>query len=194
MKYIIVEKNDPTFKHYEEDIYHLRYKVFKEQLNWDVETFNEKEIDYFDSLEKIHYILIIDSESKLIGCMRLLPTVKDYMLEKVFPFLVDNQIPKEENIWELSRFAVHMDVDKTNTFNFNKATLLLIKGICEFSKEQKISSYVAVTTDRMQRLVRKLKMDATLLGTQHKISDTNVLTLQIQMNDKSFFAIDAALV
>ena len=86
MKFEIIKVGDELFQKYSDDIYKLRHKVFKEKLNWKVETIEgNKEIDYFDSLEDLYYVIAIDDNKKLIGCMRLLPTINDYMLEKVFP-------------------------------------------------------------------------------------------------------------
>lgn len=196
MKYEIIRNGDILFKKYEEDIYKLRYKVFKEALNWKVDTVDgDKEIDYFDSLDDLHYVITIEDDGTLVGCMRLLPTMNDYMLEKVFPSLLDNKnIPKEEKIWEISRFAIDPAYQRqTNMLAFNKATLLLMKGMCEFSKKQNIDSYVAVTTDRMDRMLKKLKMDSQMLGKKLAMEDCNVVTLQLNMNNNSFSAVEDAL-
>lgn len=89
MQYFIVNTNDELFKIYKEEIYKLRHKVFKEILNWRVDTVDgNKEIDYFDSLPNLHYVVVFNSEQELVGCIRLLPTNNDYMLEKISPSFI----------------------------------------------------------------------------------------------------------
>lgn len=195
MDYIIVSNKDKFFKKYEKKIYELRYTVFKEILNWNVITFDKQEKDCFDELETVFFVLVIDEDDNLLGCKRLLPTTHPYMLEKVFPQLFDELIiPKEKNVWELSRFSInpHFQQD-VSMMSFNKVTLLLIKGICDFAMQNNIDYYLAVTTDRMRRLVKKMNMDADMIGKKIKIENTNVITLKIMMNEQSFMAIDYAL-
>jgi acyl homoserine lactone synthase len=197
MKYEIVKNTDPLFKVYSDEIYRLRHKVFKQKLNWKVDTVDgDKEIDYFDSLDDLHYVLAFDDNNKLIGCMRLLPTLNDYMLEKVFPDLVDGKdMPKEDKIWEVSRVAVDPDYQRSiEMMSFDKATLLLLKGACEFSKKNNIECYVTVTTDRLGRLLQSLKMDSKRIGKKLAMEDCNVVTLQFNMNAESFGAIETALI
>jgi len=197
MRYEIVKNNEPLFEKYADDIYRLRHKVFKEKLNWKVDTIDgDKEIDYFDALSDLHYVIVLDDNDKLVGCMRLLPTLNDYMLEKVFPTLLDDKnIPKEDKIWEVSRVAVDPDYQRSiGMMSFDKATLLLLKGACEFSKKQKIDSYLTVTTDRLGRLLLSLKMDSKKIGRKLAMEDCNVVSLQFNMNNESFDAINTALI
>lgn len=77
--------------------------------------------------------------------------------------------------------------------SFNKVTLLLIKGICDFARNNNIEYYLAVTTDRMRRLVKKMNMDAEMIGHKIRIENTNVITLKIMMNQQSFDAIEKVL-
>jgi len=195
MDYYIVSNKDELFKKFESKIHELRYTVFKENLNWNVRTFGKQEVDAFDFLDTIHYILVIDKDDNLLGCKRLLSTDHDYMLEKVFPELFEGfVIPKDKNVWELSRFSINPQFQSdVSMMSFNKVTLLLIKGICEFAKRHGIDYYLAVTTDRMRRLVRKMNMDAEMVGHKIKIENTNVITLKVMMNQQSFDAIDLAL-
>lgn len=195
MDYIIVSNKDELFKKYEKKIYQLRYTVFKEILNWNVTTIDNEEKDFFDELETVFFVLVIDENDNLLGCKRLLPTTDKYMLEVVFPELFDKlTIPKEKNVWELSRFSINPQFQQdVSMMSFNKVTLLLIKGICDFAQQNNIEYYLAVTTDRMRRLVKRMNMDAEIIGQTIKIENTNVITLKVMMNQKSFDAIDNAL-
>ncbi len=105
MRYIVLDKNSSDFHLYKEQIYSLRHKVFKEKLNWNVLSVNGQEIDYFDSLPQLFYIIVVNDNNELLGCIRFLPTMNDYMIANVFPQLLDTY-PRVHNIWEISRFAI----------------------------------------------------------------------------------------
>lgn len=187
MKYIVVNKNSKTFNIYKEQIYILRHRVFKEKLNWKVDSIDgNKEIDYFDSLDNLSYIIVVNNENKVLGCIRFLPTTNDYMLEKVFPeLLVDH--PKECDIWEISRFAIDPTLEKNpNMLCLNLITLLLLEGMCQFSQTNNIKKFIAATTSTLNRLVRTINMDTQVIGNTIKIDDTKVIALQIHMNEKTF--------
>lgn len=57
----------------------LRYLAFRERLNWDVQTFEGREHDYYDELHPA-YIVVRDEQQVLARC-RLLPSVGPYMLK-----------------------------------------------------------------------------------------------------------------
>lgn len=193
MKYIIVSNKSKIFKKYENAIYSLRHQVFKEKLNWKVSSVNNQEIDIYDSLKKVIYILVVDKNENLIGCMRLLPTTDKYMLESVFTDLLDD-FPKDKNIWEISRFTIDPILQKnTSMLCLNIPTLLLLKGLCQFAKQENITSYIAATTATLNRLVRTVHMDTKVIGKSITIDNTKVIALQIFMNEQTFKGIDSRL-
>lgn len=195
MKYIILNKNSINFKKYKDQIYALRHKVFKEKLNWKVDSIDGyKEIDRFDSLHRVSFIIVVNADDKVLGCMRLLPTTSDYMLEKVFPQLLVEH-PKDTHIWEISRFAIDPILQKnTNMICLNIPTLLLLEGMCEFAKIHKISNYIAATTATLNRLVRTIGMDTQVIGNKITIDNTNVIALNILMNEKTFNGLKTRLI
>lgn len=194
MRYIIVNNQSSLFKKYESDIYKLRHQVFKEKLRWKVSSIGNKEIDTFDLLKEVAYILAIDDDQNLIGCMRLLPTTNKYMLEHVFKGLLP-VCPKHKDIWEISRFTIDPKLQKdTCMLCLNTPTLLLLKGLCEFAKQNNITSYVAATTATLNRLVRTVHMDTKIIGQPMVIEETKVIALQIFMNKQTFNGIDNRLI
>ncbi len=89
-----------------EEMHRLRFRVFKERLQWDVHTVSGMERDEFDDLDCI-YILAFAETGCLVGTWRMLPTTGPYMLRDVFSDLMEDQaLPCDRKIWECSRFAV----------------------------------------------------------------------------------------
>ena len=90
-----------------------RYEVFVERLGWDLKTFGGLEYDQFDRRDTIH-IVAENDDGRIVGCARLLPTVRPYLLGEVFPYLLDDEVPPcSDAIWELSRFAAFDHLSET---------------------------------------------------------------------------------
>lgn len=82
-----------------------RYKVFVEHLGWNLDTPPGYEADQFDRSDTV-YVVAKRNLEELMGCARLLPTTRPYLLGEIFPQLLQGQeIPSDPEVWELSRFA-----------------------------------------------------------------------------------------
>jgi|SRR5690554_931340 len=82
-----------------------RYSVFVKLLGWELETPEGIEQDQFDRPDTV-YVIAVSDKGNVIGCARLLPTEKPYLLGEVFPALLNGlEPPASPEVWELSRFA-----------------------------------------------------------------------------------------
>ena len=73
-------------------MHRLRYRVFKERLDWDVQVSGDMEIDEFDALHPA-YLLQRATDGRIQGCVRLLPSTGPTMLRDTFPVLLDGAPP-----------------------------------------------------------------------------------------------------
>src|ERR1700733_3904624 len=91
------------------DMHRLRKRVFKDRMGWDVNVSPSGiETDQFDLPESI-YLLALDDERRVIGNWRLLPTSGPTMIRDVWPqFLKTISMPRDDLVWEASRFAVNV--------------------------------------------------------------------------------------
>ena len=145
------------------NIFKLRHEVFHDRLGWEVNSKDGIETDNFDQLDVVH-IAMKNNDEEVIGCWRALPTTNSYMLKDVFPELGQGEtLPEEENIWEISRFAVkkHNSQDKSLIKN---TTIQLIQSFYEFAQEKEIQSYVLVTTVACERILRASGVKTRRLG------------------------------
>jgi acyl homoserine lactone synthase len=55
------------------EMHRLRYRVFKERLEWDVQVSGDMEVDLFDALHPA-YLIQRASDGQIQGCVRLLPS------------------------------------------------------------------------------------------------------------------------
>ena len=89
-----------------DQMFQLRHRVFKERMEWDVNSRNGKERDVYDLLRPV-YLLATDESGRVEGTWRLLPTTGPYMLRDTFAELLAGEAaPARADVWELSRFAL----------------------------------------------------------------------------------------
>lgn len=82
-----------------------RHQIFVERLGWQLHTRDGTELDQFDRPDTI-YVVAQDDDGHVVGCARLLPTTRPYLLQEIFPQLLNGlPPPSSRQIWELSRFA-----------------------------------------------------------------------------------------
>ncbi|MGX4641272.1 acyl-homoserine-lactone synthase [Massilia sp. SYSU DXS3249] len=149
------------------EMHTLRAKVFQGRLGWEVPVLSGMEIDGYDALEP-HYMMMREPDTgqlrgNLRGCWRLLPTDGPYMLKDSFPQLLHGQAaPRDEHIWELSRFAI--ETGGSDHFGFSEITMESIAAIIRYGHEHGIERYVTVTTTAIERLLRRAGVVTERLG------------------------------
>ena len=154
-------------EHLKDQFYEYRYEVFVERLGWDLDTVYGRETDQFDHDDTV-YVIARDQDSKITGCARLLPTTSSYLLEEVFPELLNGlKPPKSPDIWELSRFT-SLDLkgspsEQSSQFSSAATVELLVKTI-ECAKELGAKRIISVSPIGIERLLRKAGFRAHRAG------------------------------
>ncbi|GGB08949.1 acyl-homoserine-lactone synthase [Agarivorans gilvus] len=141
-----------TFQH----LNHYRHQVFVEMLGWELDTPEGIEQDQFDHQDTI-YVVAKNQHEHICGCARLLPTTQPYLLEEVFPELLNGlPCPKQSDIWELSRFAA-VDFDnhqEAPTQLMSKQALSLLNAAIECAKKHGAKRLVSVSPLGIERMLR----------------------------------------
>lgn len=157
-------KELPNGKQHE--LANYRYRVFVEQLGWELPAADKLEFDQFDRDDTVY--VIGEKNERMIGCARLLPTTRPYLISEVFPDLLNGlEPPDSPDIWELSRFAA-IDFDERNTapsgqFSSVVAIELLNKSLaCAQSHGAK--KIICVSTIGVERLMRRAGFDCHRIG------------------------------
>lgn len=87
-------------------MHRLRYRVFKERLDWQVKGNGGYEVDSYKALRP-HCLLLRGSDGSVDGCVRLLPSTGPTIFRDIFPVLLEGKTaPEHPNMWESSRFAL----------------------------------------------------------------------------------------
>ena len=147
-------------------LFNYRYQVFVKQLGWELDVQPNLEVDQFDHDQTLYIIATDDKD--IVGCARLLPTTLPYLLEEVFPELLNGMPPpKEDTIWELSRFT-SMDLKSNQSTPkdqlSNSTTAALIKKSMSVARRHGAKYIISVSPIGIERLLRGLDITAHRAG------------------------------
>ena len=169
------------------NMYRLRAKVFKDRMGWDIPILNGIEIDGYDELNP-SYMLIRESDHKVRGCCRLLPTEGSYMLRDTFPELLHGHpAPQDKSVWELSRFAI--ETDNSRSFGFAELALESMREMVSFGDSKGIDRYVIVTTTAIERLLLSAGIAVTRFGPPIRIGVEKSVALEIDLGEQTHMAL-----
>lgn len=132
-----------------DSVFRFRDDLFNRQLGWNLNTtIDGREIDQFDGPDVNHCALLCDGG--VVGCWRALPTTKPYLLNTVFPQLLDGRrAPADPGSWEITRFGVlgsHPLADEFAT--------TLFASMFHFAAHVGAARLVAVTDVAFERVMR----------------------------------------
>jgi acyl homoserine lactone synthase len=166
-------------------MHRLRHRVFKERLQWDVNSRNGMERDVFDLLNPIYLLAVTDS-NEVEGAWRLLPTTGPYMLRNIFPELLDGQpVPSDPTIWETSRFAVDsLPVTTAGLRAVNRITRELFCGLVELSLVFGIREIVTVYDIRIGKLLERIGCRPYWRSSEHRIGNTITVAGRFEISDQ----------
>jgi acyl homoserine lactone synthase len=155
------------------EMHRLRYRVFKERLDWDVQFSGDMEIDEFDALHPA-YLIRRASDYRVQGCVRLLPSTGPTMLRNTFPILLEGACaPSSPAIWESSRFALDIAADAPKGgHGLATATYELFAGMIEFGLSRQLTEIVTVTDARMERILRRAGWPLRRIGKPQQFGST----------------------
>ncbi|TIM31636.1 MAG: GNAT family N-acetyltransferase [Mesorhizobium sp.] len=171
-------------------MHRLRYRVFRDRLNWDVSVSYDMEIDAYDAL-KPTYIMAVDDSTSVVGCARLLPTTGPTMLANTFPELLgSNPCPRSDKIFESSRFCVDTSAaDSVAATGLRDATFSLLAGILEWGLLKDQEAVVTVTDVRFERILRRAGWPLERFAPPTQIDDTKALAGRLPISESALMIV-----
>ena len=168
------------------EMHRLRYRVFKERLDWDVQVSGDLEIDEFDALHPA-YLLQRANDGRVQGCVRLLPSSGPTMLGETFPILLDGgTMPASKTIWESSRFALDLTGDAPKAgHGLAVATYELFAGMIEFGLSRRLTEIITVTDARMERILRRAGWPLRRIGEPRPLGATLAVAGYLEVSAES---------
>jgi acyl homoserine lactone synthase len=168
----------------------LRYRIFKERLDWDVQISGDMEIDEFDALHPA-YLIQRASDGRIQGCVRLLPTTGPNMLRDTFPVLLDGlTAPANSRIWESSRFSLDLPANAPKgAHGLATATYELFAGMIEFGLSRQLTDIVTVTDARMERILRRAGWALRRIGEPRPLGSTLAVAGYLEVTAKALMQV-----
>ena len=118
-----------------------RKSVFIDLLRWDVPVRDGRhEIDQFDDAHA-RYLIILNDEGRHLGSVRLLPTLRPHILDKLFTMLCDGAPPRGAETIEITRFCLDRTLRATRRRVIRDQ---LVTAIVEHAAEHNIVTYTGV--------------------------------------------------
>lgn len=175
------------------EMHRLRYRVFKQRLDWDVQISGDMEVDEFDVLRPAH-LLQRSIDGRIQGCVRLLPSTGPTMLRDTFPILLDGQpAPRSDQVWESSRFALDVSPDAPKALGgLATATYELFAGMIEFSLSIRLTEIVTVTDTRMERILRRAGWPLRPIGKPRPVGNTTAVAGYLEVSTDALASIRSA--
>lgn len=168
-----------------------RYQVFVQRLGWELPSQPGYEQDQFDLADTVH-VVARRRDGSIVGCGRLLPTTGPYLLESVFPSLLNGlPVPRDPKIWELSRFAaMPVNGDEAARTNDYMAERVLLQAL-RFCAERGVTHLLAVSTPPVERLLLRAGVQCQRLGPPEMAGGKPVIAFVIAVSDASIAALSA---
>ena len=154
-------------------MHRLRFRVFRERLDWSVQVQGETETDRFDQCRPV-WLLLCGADGRIAGCVRLLPSQGPTMLRDVFgDLLAGRPAPARPDIWESSRFALDLPGPaQTAAGGIAVPTYELFAAMLEFGVARGLAKIVTVTDVRMERILRRAGWPLERLGMPRSVGKT----------------------
>ncbi|WP_416457053.1 acyl-homoserine-lactone synthase [Pseudomonas sp. LFS022] len=168
-----------------------RYRVFVEQLGWQLPSEDEKfERDQYDRDDTV-YVLGRDANGEICGCARLLPTTRPYLLQEVFPHLLadEHPAPRSAHVWELSRFAATPE-EGADAGSLAWSVRPMLAAAVECAARRGARQLIGVTFCSIERLFRRIGVHAHRAGAPVSIDGRMVVACWIDIDAQTLAALD----
>ena len=165
------------------DAFTLRHKIFVEEKGWeDIRRSDGLESDQFDNENALHMMMYEDDN--LIGYQRMLPTTTPYLLSEIYPYLCEQELPRDTAIWEWTRFAVSKEHRKSGR-KLSPAGNGLLSAIVEWGLETNVHSIVIEMNPLWLLTLVQLHFRVTPLGIAHKLSNEDTLAVVASFDERT---------
>ena len=180
---LVVGNINQLSKYQKIELFKYRHDIFVKKLGWELNTPDNIEVDQFDNEDSVY--VIAKKYEEIVGCARLLPTTRPYLLEEVFPELLNGlQPPKSEEIWEVSRFTNSYlsngvnNPDQIGGVEFGG----FLKEVMRVAKREGAKKLISVSPIGIERLLRKSNIKAHRAGKPMIVNGHSILACWIDID------------
>ncbi len=176
-----------------EEMYRLRFQIFKERLGWDIDCAAFRDEDAYDLLDPV-YGIYLGPTGAVEGCWRLLATTGPYMLKDIFSQLLAGTAPPgDRQIWEISRFAVlGLSKGYASLAALSRVTSELLVALFDFCLDAGIRRVVAASDVRFERILQRSRLIVHRFGPVCMIGTTPAVAGWIDISEDHARRVGAA--
>ncbi len=164
-----------------------RHRVFVDALQWQLPVEDGLERDQFDRDDTL-YVVARGSKDEVCGCARLLPTTRSYLLDEIFPELMNGlPAPHSHDVWELSRFST-MPVDGAPALLRGEARVRfcrLFAVVVEIAAAHGATRLITVTALGVERILRSIGIHAHRVGPPRLVDGKPTLAMWVELDDQT---------
>lgn len=149
----------------------LRAKVFKEQLDWDVEVVDAREKDPYDSCNPTYLVWCDENRKVLYGSLRIMPTTGPTLLHDVFrETFPENADLSAPGIWEGTRLCINelALAEDYPGLHPSRAFCIMLLALCETALKAGIHTMISNFEPPTLRLYRMAGARIDVLGKADK--------------------------
>jgi N-acyl-L-homoserine lactone synthetase len=158
-----------------------RKSVFVDQLKWKVPVVDGRyEMDEFDTPHAVYLIASNPETGAHLGSVRLLPTTRRHLLGDVFATLVDGEIPRGPDVFEVTRLCTSpllADWEAHYAVRTRLATALI-----EYALTMGITRYTMLTHMSYLPQLLAIGWDVEPLGLPKEIGGQMLGALQVNVH------------
>ena len=171
-------------------MFQQRHRVFKQRMNWAVQSLGHWEIDRYDT-PNTRYILAWDAaRGQLHGSWRLRPMNQPSLMLDVFPELLGGQaIDLSDRTWEISRFAVESSDAHGQQFGFGDTAQQLVQQTIAHAATHEIDTYLMVISTAVERLLRHQGLALERIGPCLRIGRVRCVACRLPINHATLAAV-----
>jgi acyl-homoserine lactone synthase len=158
-----------------------RKAVFVDRLKWKVPVVDGRyEVDEFDTEHAVYLIATHPDTNDHLGSVRLLPTTRRHLVGDVFPMLIEGDVPRGPDVWEITRLCTApslADWEAHNAVRERLATALI-----EYALTMGITRYTMMTHTAYLSQLLATGWDVEPLGLPREIAGQSLGALQVNVH------------
>ncbi|HDS0919398.1 TPA: GNAT family N-acetyltransferase [Pseudomonas putida] len=163
-----------------------RYEVFVEQMGWALPCAKGEEVDQFDRPDTV-YVLARDASREIVGCARLIPTDRPFLLGEVFPYLMgDTPLPSSRRVWELSRFSSRRLLPRrVKSVQVWHETTSFVRSVMGVASALGAKRLIAFSAPGNERLLKRMGVSTQRIAQPQLVQDLPVVPFWIDIDRHS---------
>ena len=171
MYFIIHGSKLPQYGALADQMFKLRAKVFRNELQW-VGGEGERECDAYDDMDPVYVMHTDPLGIHLYACGRLMPTSGPTLLADVFGETIPDIDFASPFVWEITRLCIDDEKIRAHGRDTERMTILRSMHVAalEFGLDAGVETYLANFDDLRLRMWRRMNVHFDVIGTSEAFS------------------------